>query len=709
MLLASSYLAFGYLGIQLATLSYGISLIWPPIGIAIALLLRWDLRLWPAIIAGGIPLEMLASNRDWLFGLQISLSSAIPIYLCCSLLRQFSFDARLEHQKDLILFGLIAILGCPALLAFMGVALLTWHDVIMVTDFFTAWWNWLLGDITGVLIFGIALLTFDLNRLAILFKPGMLLVFGLMLLLGMELFVWQATPFVLALSLLPVLGLIWIAMRTNLAVTSWVVLLFSCVAGYGALNQAGIFAGLPDPPLGTWLYITSLGMASLIVAVTSMENRLEAEQMRYAIGATNLGTWDWRMDEDRIEVNDNWFRMLGQPPRSGEIRFVDFAELLHPQDRDPTQKAIGQYLKGQTDQYRLRLRMRHANGTWRDIQSTGAVTERDFRGSPLRMCGTHMDITEQLQTRLELDKTYNFLNRISEQIPGAIYQFRMDAQGHASFPFANGAIEKLLGVTVEKLRETAQPCFANIHPDDLPGFLESIEESRQNLSLWRAEFRVNSPRIGWREAYSRPQRLEDGSTLWHGYITDISERKDMEIRIQNLALTDELTGIENRRAFLNQLEQEWNRCKRHGGPPSFVIIADIDHFKRVNDSHGHDVGDKMLCHFTALIQQSIRRNDSFGRLGGEEFGILVTDSSLEDIQALAEKLRATVAASPLRIQDGLELSLTASFGIARLKEDSAAFDDALLRADRALYAAKHSGRNRVCMENSHGDPPSARA
>src|SRR5690606_27678886 len=104
------------------------------------------------------------------------------------------------------------------------------------------------------------------------------------------------------------------------------------------------------------------------------------------------------------------------------------------------------------------------------------------------------------------------------------------------------------------------------------------------------------------------------------------------------ALTDELTGIANRRAFIQHLEQEWSLFVRHPQLTASVIIVDIDHFKSVNDSHGHEVGDKVLCHVTELINRCIRKSDVFGRLGGEEFAILTRETSLEEAQNLADKL-----------------------------------------------------------------------
>lgn len=183
-----------------------------------------------------------------------------------------------------------------------------------------------------------------------------------------------------------------------------------------------------------------------------------------------------------------------------------------------------------------------------------------------------------------------------------------------------------------------------------------------------------------------------GGTI--GVVTDITERKQMESRLRLLATTDELTGCLNRRAFFSIAEQELERAARYGGAVSILMI-DLDHFKHINDRFGHGVGDRALKAAAAAMADGLREIDALGRLGGEEFAVLLPETLLDGALPVAERLRAAVAAVELPLDGGTVLRLTASLGAAeRLPEESAP-DQLLARADSALYRAKAEGRNRV--------------
>lgn len=174
---------------------------------------------------------------------------------------------------------------------------------------------------------------------------------------------------------------------------------------------------------------------------------------------------------------------------------------------------------------------------------------------------------------------------------------------------------------------------------------------------------------------------------------DITERKKMEAALLELATTDELTALPNRRYFLGRLDRELARLQRLGGATALLML-DIDHFKQVNDVFGHGAGDEVLRHFAALLQASLRRTDMAGRLGGEEFALLLPGMPEKNTGLFAEKLREQVAASVVETGKG-PVTYTVSIGVTLLAKNDATPDVALARADAALYRAKESGRNRV--------------
>jgi diguanylate cyclase (GGDEF)-like protein len=165
-------------------------------------------------------------------------------------------------------------------------------------------------------------------------------------------------------------------------------------------------------------------------------------------------------------------------------------------------------------------------------------------------------------------------------------------------------------------------------------------------------------------------------------------------RAEHLARIDALTGLCNRRAFYEQGETLLRQARRYGKPLSLIML-DIDHFKSVNDSRGHAAGDATLQAVALAIQETPRETDVAGRVGGEEFALLLPETSLADASRLAERLRSRIADKLSVSHDGGEIRITASFGVAEFDSTTESLDVLVARADALLYRAKESGRNRV--------------
>jgi len=166
-----------------------------------------------------------------------------------------------------------------------------------------------------------------------------------------------------------------------------------------------------------------------------------------------------------------------------------------------------------------------------------------------------------------------------------------------------------------------------------------------------------------------------------------------EATLRNLAATDALTGVPNRRGFMARAAAEWDRRRRYGAGLS-VLVLDIDHFKRINDIHGHDIGDDVLVHVAAICRDGVRTSDLFGRLGGEEFAAILPEAGIDAAKTLAERLREAVVSRPCPCGD-MPITVSVSIGVAVVGEADGSFEAVLKRADEALYAAKRAGRNRV--------------
>ena len=186
---------------------------------------------------------------------------------------------------------------------------------------------------------------------------------------------------------------------------------------------------------------------------------------------------------------------------------------------------------------------------------------------------------------------------------------------------------------------------------------------------------------------------------------DVTARRDAEHaltqlknQLERMAHTDGLTGFYNRRYFMQRLQEEFERVHRHGGTLS-VVIYDLDHFKRINDTHGHDAGDDVLRAMNEIANRVKRVTDIAARLGGEEFALLLPETDKIGAINLAQRLRHAIEGYPFCQRLGLELQVTASIGVATLNGGNRQPEDILSVADQALYRAKNGGRNQVCMAN----------
>lgn len=192
----------------------------------------------------------------------------------------------------------------------------------------------------------------------------------------------------------------------------------------------------------------------------------------------------------------------------------------------------------------------------------------------------------------------------------------------------------------------------------------------------------------------------DGSRYFGAFLEDLRPRRRMEdknaallARLEQEAMTDALTEIANRRGFEAEAAQMMARAQRSGVPVA-IGIADIDHFKNINDDHGHPVGDIVLRIVARRMIEAARATDFVARIGGEEFGLLFPETSSETAIGIAQRIREAIAASPIRADDDCEICATISIGLASMAPGMA-LDEALANADCALYAAKNGGRNRV--------------
>ncbi|MBV1706120.1 MAG: GGDEF domain-containing protein [Hyphomicrobiales bacterium] len=193
--------------------------------------------------------------------------------------------------------------------------------------------------------------------------------------------------------------------------------------------------------------------------------------------------------------------------------------------------------------------------------------------------------------------------------------------------------------------------------------------------------------------------LPDGGRMLN--YTDVTDMVDEAARLEDLANLDGLTGLANRRQLNVIAHRDFERARREKTPMA-IILLDIDRFKRVNDDFGHDIGDRAICHVANICRDSKRSTDFVARIGGEEYVIVLPDTTSEGAMVISERIRRRVEANPLII-NGNHLALTISAGVAELDESCGDFASLMKRADRLLYEAKAKGRNRVATVSPEAD------
>jgi diguanylate cyclase (GGDEF)-like protein len=195
-----------------------------------------------------------------------------------------------------------------------------------------------------------------------------------------------------------------------------------------------------------------------------------------------------------------------------------------------------------------------------------------------------------------------------------------------------------------------------------------------------------------REAAHGSELAEQLEAVKRRYQESVSQLASLTGRLRELAMIDSLTGVLNRRAFLDHADGEWVRHRRHKNPLACCAL-DVDGFKKVNDNFGHAAGDALLQHIGALLRASLRASDLPARLGGDEFVALMPETGLEGALVLGERLLSRLSAHPLTALDQ-SIKATVSIGVATA-DGCSSLEELLAKADRALYAAKNAGRNRV--------------
>ena len=293
----------------------------------------------------------------------------------------------------------------------------------------------------------------------------------------------------------------------------------------------------------------------------------------------------------------------------------------------------------------------------------------------------------------------SIVSRLIEESPDAV----LVIDEHGCIRYLNQSMQELSGYAPgEAIGQPLNGLLPAKDVSDHQNYLERFLESNNPANLLDAirEFAIRH-RTGDMipiEMKALDLGVFDSVRYFGAFMTDLRPRRQAEARnsallaqLEQQALSDTLTGLPNRRAFENEAMRMVVRAKRSGSQIT-LGIADIDFFKKVNDTHGHPVGDEVLNAVSAVLTQAARASDFVARIGGEEFGLLFPEATPDTASAVAERMRNAVAGFPVITSGGVQLKITISIGLAPF---TGSLSEALSNADKALYKAKNNGRNRV--------------
>ncbi len=404
------------------------------------------------------------------------------------------------------------------------------------------------------------------------------------------------------------------------------------------------------------------------------------ERLSLAIEATGQILFDVDCATQSVYLDANWSVFLGEPRREITVTFDDLIPLVPAEEHATLRDRYLRTLKGDVADYEVEHRIRLASGEYRWIASRAKVMERDDNGRALRLIGTNIDITEQRRA----DQRLRLMGRALDDMAEGV--LIVDTDWHILW--VNPAFGRITGYSPD---ETLGKVSRLYRLGETAGLVEGVRERGHWEGRISDRRKSGATYPAWVSAsvMREPDGHPDCVVL---VFTDISRQERDAERMHFLAYHDNLTGLPNRALYFQRAGDMIRRAGRQRRRVALLFV-DLDHFKSVNDSLGHQIGDRVLVEAAKRLRDGLREFDVVARLGGDEFAIVLDD--VEDDAAAA-----TVAAKLIEavgrpiVVDGHELTVFASIGISRFPGDGVTADLLLRQADAAMYLAKQEGRNR---------------
>lgn len=391
-----------------------------------------------------------------------------------------------------------------------------------------------------------------------------------------------------------------------------------------------------------------------------------------------------------VKTNNRYRDIIGYSEE--ELKTLDLMRITHHDDLENQKRMTLKLLHGEVNEYRIEKRYIHKNGhlIWVDISCTALWLAGD---KPTMHLAIVQDITDKKLTELALQENEARWSFALEGSNQGVWD--LDIPRHQIY--LSERCKQMLGYPVDKPVTDMDEWLKLIHPDDLPCLIQARALALEGRAKsFENEHRKRTAQGGWKWVQVKGMvvsRDEHGAPLRViGTYTDITERKEIEAQVLRLAHYDSITGLPNRTLFLERLNQQISNAQRNHEALGLIMI-DLDGFKEINDSLGHQKGDLMIKQTAERLLKCVHDKDIVSRLGGDEFTLIITDTNdIVKIHGLANQI-LDVIAEPYQLENDIAY-VTASLGITFYPGNSQHADELIRQADQAMYASKNAGKNR---------------
>lgn len=421
---------------------------------------------------------------------------------------------------------------------------------------------------------------------------------------------------------------------------------------------------------------------------------------KHALEGTGEGVWDWNIASGDVVFSDTLVRMLGFEP--GELCPREWLKRIHPDDRQQVEQDINALLSDANSEYRNEHRLLCKDGRWKWILDRGSVIEHDLAGNPLRAVGTHIDISRQKAAEIALRQSES---RFHKAFDTAATGMALVSQS-SRWLEVNDTLCEMLGYSESELLRMHTQDITHLEDHELDHQLvqKIIQRELDYYQVEKSYRRKDGVLLDVKLRVSAVQSLNGEVQHFVYQIEDITQQKIEQHYIRQLAYYDVMTGLPNRRLFNERVADALDHAQMVGCQLALMIV-DIDYFKQINDTHGHDIGDQVIKMVADRMLNALHANDMLARLGGDEFVVLLSEVESSDRAVeTAENLRAQFDDRLKLVDCVLDVSL--SIGVALYSPDrQEPLSSLMKKADIALYEVKGRGRNNVALYQS--DEPSA--